>query len=124
MGIVGLVLAGLAVGALVIAIIKIVSFTVKKLKEIIKKRLDKREKQKVLFGKSQKILDEQAKDIIESAPSVSMSELESVCDESPYFVVNYDEETDEVSDFAFIQAEEVEQKVEEVVEDDGIMLFD
>ena len=124
MGIVGLVLAGLAVGALVIAIIKIVSFTVKKLKEIIKKRLDNREEQKVLFGKSQKILDEQAKDIIESAPSVSMSELESVCDESPYFVVNYDEETDEVSDFAFIQAEEVEQTVEEVVEDDGIMLFD
>lgn len=124
MGILALVLQGLLVGALICDIIKIVLFTVKKLKELIRKRLEKKEKQKVLFGKTQKILDEQAKSMVESAPSYSMSELEETCETNPYFVVNYDEESDEVTDFALIQPEEVESKIDEIIKDGGIILFE
>lgn len=124
MGILSLVLHGLLVGALMCAVISIGLFTIKKLKELIRKRLDKKEKQKVLFGKTQKILDEQAKNIMETAPHISMSELEETCAENPYFVVDYDEETNEIADFTFIQPEKVDSRIDEVIKDDGIMLFE
>lgn len=124
MGIAVTVLAALAIGGLAVAIIYIAYLTVKKLKELIRARKEKNAKQKVAFGKTQKILDENVKEIIEAAPSMSMDELERTCDENPYFIVNYDPETDEVFDYQTIKTDGTDMKVESLVHDHGIMVFD
>lgn len=125
MGIAITILAALAVGAVAVAVIVLVCLTVKKLKELIKARLERHRKSKVAFGSTRKIVNERAKEILAQAPSMTMEELEKVADDSPYFILDYDPETDEESDFTTIQAEDAEAKIEELFnENDGIVLFD
>jgi len=124
MGIAYSILVGLILGTLTIAVVYIAFITVKKLKELILARKAKNQKQKVAFGKTSKILEENAKDIIAEAPSMTMEELEQVCDENPYFVVNYDPETDEVIDYQTIKTDGADAKVDEIVKDKGIVLFE
>ena len=124
MGIAVSILTALAAGALAVVVIYITYLTVTKLKELIRKRKEQNAKQKVAFGKTSKILEENAKEIIEAAPSMTMDELESVCDENPYFVVNSDPVTDEVIDYQTIRTEKTDERVSEIIKDEGIIVFD
>lgn len=124
MGLAASILAGLVAGALIVAVIYIAYLSVKKLKELIIKRKEKNAKQQVAFGKTSRILEENAREIINSAPSMTMDELENVCDENPYFVVNYDPATDEVIDYQTIKTDGTDKKVNDIVKDKGIILFD
>lgn len=118
-------LTSLAIGAVVVGVILLICLTIKELKKLIKERLERKNKSKVAFGSTRKIVNEHAKEILAQAPSMTMSELEKVADDSPYFIVDYDPETNEESDFTTIQAEDTEEKVEELFyENDGIVLFD
>ena len=124
MGLAATILTALVMGVLVVAVIYIAYLTAKKLKELIQRRKERNAKQKVAFGKTSKILEENAREIIASAPSMTMSELENICDENPYFVVNYDPRTEEVFDYQTIKTDGTDAKVSEVVKQKGIVLFD
>lgn len=115
------ILALAAVGA--VAVITLIVFTFIKLKELIRDRI---KKSKVVFGNTKKVVNSNAKKILNAAPTMKMKDLEELSeDENEYFIVNYDEDTDEVTDFTTIRAEEVEEKVENVLDDtDGIIIFE
>lgn len=115
------ILALAAVGA--VAVITLIVFTFIKLKELIRDRI---KKSKVAFGNTKKVVNSNAKKILDAAPTMKMKDLEELSeDENEYFIVNYDEDTDEVTDFTTIRAEEVEEKVENVLDDtDGIIIFE
>lgn len=115
------ILALAAVGA--VAVITLIVFTFIKLKELIRDRI---KKSKVVFGNKKKVVNSNAKKILNAAPTMKMKDLEELSeDENEYFIVNYDEDTDEVTDFTTIRAEEVEEKVENVLDDtDGIIIFE
>lgn len=124
MGIFTAILSGLLIGTIAVSIIVIAYLTIKKLKELIRKRKEKNAQQRVAFGSTKKIVQENAKRMIDSAPSVSLSEMEHMCDENPYFVVNYDPETDEVIDFQTIKTDHYEKNVSDLIKEQGIVVFD
>lgn len=125
MGIGITILAALAIGAAAVLVIVLACLTVKKLKQLIKERLEKKRKSKVAFGSTRKVINEHAREILSQAPSMKMAELEKMADDSPYFIVDYDARTGKESDFAMIQAESAETRVEDLFrENDGIVLFD
>lgn len=124
MGIFTAILTGLLIGTIAVSIIVIAYLTIKKLKELIRKRKEKNAQQRVAFGSTKKIVQENAKRMIDSAPSVSLSEMEQMCDENPYFVVNYDPETDEVIDFQTIKTDHYEKNVSDLIKEQGIVVFD
>lgn len=108
-----------------VAVVYIVYLTVKEIKKLVRKRLERKKKSKVAFGETRKILDENAKDILENEPSMTMEDLEEFCEETPYFVVDYDPDNDEVSDYTTIKADGVDERVDRLMHDnDGIVLFD
>lgn len=124
MGIAVSILTALAIGVIAVAVIYIAYLTVSKLKELIRARKEKNAKQRVAFGKTSRILEENAREIIQAAPSMTMEELEEVCDENPFFVVNYDPETDEVIDYQTIKTDRTDEKVSNIIKDEGIILFE
>lgn len=124
MGIAVSILTALAIGAIAVAVIYIAYLSVSKLKELIRARKEKNAKQKVAFGKTSRILQENAREIIQAAPSMTMEELEEVCDDNPFFVVNYDPETDKVIDYQTIKTDGTDEKVLNIVKDEGIILFE
>ena len=125
MGIGAMIVSLVVAGLIVAAVITIIYLTAKKLKELIQKRKEKNKKAKVAFGETRKIVKENAKEILENAPSMTMEDLEKTCEETPYFVVDYDPNTDEVSDYTTIKAESTDEKIESIMsQNDGIILFD
>ena len=125
MGFGAMVVSLVVAGLIVTAVITVIYLTAKKLKELIQKRKEKNKKSKVAFGETRKIVKESAKEILANAPSMTMEDLEKTCQETPYFVVDYDTNTDEVSDFTTIRTENTDEKIESIMkQNDGIILFD
>ena len=125
MGIGAMIVSLVVAGLIVAAVITIIYLTAKKLKELIQKRKEKNRKAKVAFGETRKIVKENAQEILASAPSMTMDDLERTCEETPYFVVDYDPNTDEVSDYTTIKTEGTDEKIESIMnQNDGIILFD
>lgn len=123
MGIVASIFIALAIGTIAASIIYIAHLTVNKLKELIRARKEKNAKQEVVFGNTRKIFEEYGKEIIQSSPTMTMEELEELCDESPFFVVNYDSQTDEVVDYQTIKTDAVDNRVSDIIKDKGIVVF-
>lgn len=123
---IGAMIVSLVVSGLIVAtVITIIYLTAKKLKELIKKRKEKNRKSKVAFGKTRKIVEKNAREILANAPSMTMEDLEKTCEETPYFVVDYNPNTDEVSDYTAIKTESTDEKIESIInQNDGIILFD
>lgn len=120
-----IVLLAVIAGLIASTVITIGYLTVKKLKELIQKRKEKSRESKVVFGAMGKIVEKDAREILANAPSMSMEELERICEETPYFVVDYDPNTDEVSDYTTIKTECTDEKIKSIIEqNDGIILFD
>ena len=117
--ILGGIVSALLAGAIVWNVLKIARLTIKKLKIMGMERRAKNKK--VLFGKTEKLLNTQVEDSKDN--TISMSELEDLCDENPYFFVDYDQDEDEISDLTFVQTEESSQ-VDDLVKEDGIVLFE
>lgn len=125
MGIGAMIVSLVVAGLIVAAVITIIYLTAKKLKELIQKRKEKNRKAKVAFGETRKIVEENAQEILANAPSMTMDDLERTCEETPYFVVDYDPNTDEVSDYTTIKTEGTDEKIESIMnQNDGIILFD
>lgn len=125
MGIGAMIVSLVVAGLMVTAVITIVYLTAKKLKELIQKRKEKNRKSKVAFGETRKIVEESAREILANAPSMTMEDLEKTCEETPYFVVDYDPNTDEVSDYTTIKTDSTDEKIENIMsQNDGIILFD
>lgn len=125
MGIGAMIVALVVSGLIVAAVITIVYLTAKKLKELIQKRKERNNKSKVAFGETRKIIKENVQEILENAPSITMDDLERTCEETPYFVVDYNPDTDEVSDYTTIKTESTDERLESIMsQNDGIILFD
>ena len=125
MGIGAMIVSLVVAGLIVAAVITIIYLTAKKLKELIQKRKEKNRKAKVAFGETRKIVEENAQEILANAPSMTMDDLERTCEETPYFVVDYDPNTDEVSDYTTIKTEGTDEKIENIMnQNDGFILFD
>lgn len=126
MGLGALILAAVISGLAIAAVLVIGYLTVKKLKELIQERKEKNEKSRVAFGETKKIIKENAKEIIENSSAMTMEDLEKVSEETPYFVVDYDPLTDEVSDYTTIKPEEgVDEKIDNMMnQSDGIIVFE
>lgn len=125
MGIGATILAAIVAGAMIAAIVYIAYLTIKKLKQFIQKRIEQKKKSKVAFGETRKIVDEHAKEILANAPTMTMDELEQYCEDTPYFVIDYDPNTDEVSDYTSIKTDGVDERVDELMYDnDGVVLFE
>jgi hypothetical protein len=125
MGIGAMIVSLVVAGLMVATVITIVYLTAKKLKELIQKRKEKNRRSKVAFGETRKIVEESAREILANAPSMTMEDLEKTCEETPYFVVDYDPNTDEVSDYTTIKTDSTDEKIENIMsQNDGIILFD
>lgn len=112
-------------GLFVATVITIAYLTAGKLKDLIQKRMERNKKAKVAFGKTRKIVNENVREILENAPSVTMDDLERICEETPYFVVDYNPDTDEVSSYTTIKTEGTDEKIERITsQNSGIILFD
>lgn len=113
-------------GFMVVAVITIAYLSRKKLKEIIRKRKEKNKKSKVAFGYTRKIVKKNAREILEKAPSMTMEDLERTCEEIPYFVADYDSNTDEVSNYTAIKTDSIDKNIENIIRqsNDGIFLVD
>ena len=106
---------------LVRTIVYIVCLTMKRLKAMIKQRLQK--KVKVAFGHTVQIFKNKIKEIIEEVPSMSFSDMYKICKENPYFIIDYDDEIDEISDFQTIKTSEVENNIKKIINSEGIVVF-
>ena len=106
---------------LVRTIVYIVCLTMKRLKAMIKQRLQK--KVKVAFGHTVQIFKNKIKEIIEEVPSMSISDMYKICKENPYFIIDYDDEIDEISDFQTIKTSEVENNIKKIINNEGIVVF-
>lgn len=99
--------------------------TLPKLKAYLKERKEKKARQKVAFGDKRKVINENASEILRKAPKMTMEDLEKMCEETPYFVVDYDASSDSISDFTDIKTDDVGNDVEALVRSkDGIVVFD
>lgn len=125
MGIGATILAAIAAGVMIAAVVYIAYLTIKKLKQFIRERIERKKKSKVAFGETRKIVDKHAKEILANAPSMTMDELEQYCEDTPYFVIDYDPNTDEISDYTSIKTDGVDERVDELMYDnDGVVLFE
>ncbi len=121
--IIALIILGVAAG--VVLIVTIAVLTLPKLKAYLKKRKEKKERQKVTFGDTRKIINNYAEEILQKAPKMTMEELERICEETPYFVVDVDDDTEEISDFTSIKTEETGKDLESFMQNNGgIVVFD
>ncbi len=125
MGIGTIVLIILGVAAGIAIVVTIAVLTLPKLKAYLKKRKEKKERQKVVFGDTRKIINNNAEEILQKAPKMTMEELERICEETPYFVVDLDADTEEISDFTSIKTEETGKDLESFMQSKGgIVVFD
>jgi hypothetical protein len=99
--------------------------TLPKLKAYLKSRKEKKARQKVAFGDTRKIINSNAEEILKNAPKMTMEDLERMCEDTPYFAVDMDIDTEELSDFTSIKTEEVGNDFDEFMDGNGgIVVFD
>lgn len=112
-------LLGLAATVLV----GIIAFSIKWLVGYIKKRLEKNKGKKVVFTELQDIIDDDMKEKIKASKTMSLEDLERMCDETPYVSAVYDEETDTVDGYEGFQAESVDAQFnKKMKEHDGMIV--
>lgn len=122
-GMITLIILGIAVAVAVVVYIAVL--TLPKLKSYLKSRKEKKERQKVAFGDTRKIINNNAEEILQKAPKMTREELERICEETPYFVVDVDTDTEETSDFTSIKTEETGKDLENFMQrNGGIVVFD
>ncbi len=122
-GMITLIILGIAVGVAIVVTIAVL--TLPKLKSYLKSRKEKKERQKVAFGDTRKIINNNAEEILQKAPKMTREELERICEETPYFVVDVDTDTEETSDFISIKTEETGKDLEIFMQrNGGIVVFD
>lgn len=111
------------IGAAAAVLIGAIAFSIKWLFGYIKKRLAKNKGKKVVFAELQDIIDDEMKEKIKASKTMSLDELERMCDETPYVSAVYDEENDTVEDYEGFQAESVEDQFDQKMkENDGMIV--
>lgn len=98
-------------------------FSMKKLKELIMKM---RKKTKVVFGNLRVTIERNIKSILENAPKISKDDLEDMSKKDQYFVANYDDEAEDVTEVTTIQADKTEAKIDKLLNgtNDGIVILE
>ena len=115
-------LKGLALVIAVVAIITLVILGIKWLKDHIGKRLQEHRDHKVVFVRTESAVNEYIKDV-NKATELSMDEFERMCEETPYVVVDMDEDG-EFTDFEAIKPEKVEENLNKILEkENGVIVF-
>ena len=111
------------IGAAAAVLIGAIAFSIKWLFGYIKKRLAKNKGKKVVFAELQDIIDDEMKEKIKASKTMSLEDLEKMCDETPYVSAVYDEKNDTVEDYEGFQAESVEDQFDQKMkENDGMIV--
>lgn len=111
------------IGAAAAVLIGVIAFSIKWLVGYIKKRLAKNKGKKVVFAELQDIIDDEMKEKIKASKTMSLEDLEKMCDETPYVSAVYDEKNDTVEDYEGFQAESVEDQFDQKMkENDGMIV--
>lgn len=125
MGIIQILFGALVAGALIGAVIYIAYLTVKELKKLIQKQMDKKKEGEVIFVDKRKILEEVIREKVKNAQRIKLEELEEECETEPYVTAIYNPDTEEISDIITIKTDRVDEKIDELLWDsDGIIIFD
>ena len=110
-------------GAAAAVLIGVIAFSIKWLVGYIKKRLAENKGKKVVFAELQDIIDDEMKEKIKASKTMSLEDLEKMCDETPYVSAVYDEKNDTVEDYEGFQAESVEDQFDQKMkENDGMIV--
>lgn len=112
-------LRGLLTVLAALVIIVLVVMTVIWIKEQIKKRIAEKNAHKVIFAETSQIIDEEMKQRIIESDEVSMDDLESMCDRSPFVMATYDSESGKIFDYTGIQPENVQPALREILHNNG-----
>ena len=116
-------LTAFLIGLAATVLVGIIAFSIKWLVGYIKKRLEKNKGKKVVFAKLQDIIDDEMKEKINASKTMSLEDLERMCDETPYVSAVYDEDTDTVDEYEGFQAESVDAQFnQKMKENDGMIV--
>ena len=118
-------LLGLLAVAATIAVITIAVMGAKWLKNYILKRKEENKNHKVVFADTRDVVDDYLKSKADSADEISMSELEEMCEKTPFVAVDLDRNTDELENYEGIKADEVDENFSvNMKKHEGILIFD
>lgn len=118
-------LLGLLAAAATIALITIAVMSVKWLKNYIKERLEANQKHKVGFADTREVVDAYLREKADSADEISMSELEEMCENTPYVAFDLDRDTDEMENYEGIKTEEVDENLSvNMAKHEGLLIFE
>lgn len=119
-------LALLVAGAVAAVYIACIFMCAKWLKDHIAKRLQNRENHKVVFVSTKDIIDDELKNEIDKSDEISMSDLENLCEKTPFTSVEMDRETDDLTNQEGIKPENGvdENFAAHMKQHKGILIFD
>lgn len=121
--IIAFIIGLLAVAALAIIAVAVISanWVIKKVKE----RLAANKRHKVVFADMRETVDSYIKEMKNKQTEYSMDDLEKMCQEAPYVFADYDMDTEEVSNYTGVNADDIESDVKsKLKESGGIVVFD
>lgn len=110
-----------------LAVVVLDFLSLKWLKNKIKDRIIAHRKHKVVFADTRELVDDYLKEQVGSKESISMDDLEALCDKSPFVIADYDVESDELMDWEGIKSESdgIDVKIKnKVKEERGILVFE
>jgi hypothetical protein len=118
-------LLGLLAVAATIAVITIAVMGAKWLKNYILKRKEENKNHKVVFADTRDVVDDYLRSKADAAYEISMSELEEMCEKTPFVAVDLDRNTDELENYEGIKADEVDENFSvNMKKHEGILIFD
>ena len=121
--IIAFLLGLIAITAAIIRKRKSLDLTLEWLVSYIKNRIAKSKGKKVVFAEIRELIDDDVKEKINYSESISVTELEKLCDETPYVSAIYDEENDTVYDYEGFQKKSKDAQFEEKMkENDGMII--
>ena len=119
------ILAGIAIAAITLIVIAVL--TIRWIKnKICEKMKEKKEHRDIaVVDMKTATVQPDIKEQIDNSDEMSMDDLEKLCEDEPYFVAVYNEETDEVESLEGFKATHVDENVKKLFRDkQGIIVFD
>ena len=118
-----MIIIAFLLGLAATVVIGAIAFGIKWLIGYIKNRIAKNKGKKVVFADVKELIDDDVKEKIKNSKTMSLKELESLCDETPYVSAIYDEENDTVYDYEGFQEKSKDAQFEEKMkENDGMII--
>ena len=120
-----MLLTAFLIGLAIVGTITVIVLAVLGIKWFVnycKNKISKNKSHKVVFADMQEIVNDVIHNKVENAKTLSLTELEKMCSETPYIGAEYDPETEEVSDYEGFKVDSVEQQFSQKLEENEGMI--